>query len=423
VDDTSYTEWEAGYKRNTTNDEYRQKYRAIYEQRVPYETVFRLRPTDGQHPHITTLVPVKNTAGEVAAILCAQRPINELVDAVTPYLSLIFTSVLVMVVVGSLLVAGFLRKSIIKPVETVSEEAQRFAKEHSKGEPLGELSKYSVIQDLSSSIDSMETDMLDYVRRLTAITGERERLKAEMSIAAQIQTDNMPAEFPAFPDRDEFDIYATMEPARGIGGDFYNFFLTDDDHLAMIMADVSGKGVPGALFMMVTNIFLSIRTQMGGTPSEILQFVNERLCEHNKADMFVTVWLGVLEISSGHLVFANAGHEFAALYRKGGAFEILKDRHGFVLGGMEGVRFKDNELTLGRGDKLFLYTDGVPEATNGENQMYTIERMLEALNVSREESPHAILEGVKQSVDAFVGDAPQFDDLTMLCFEMKVNGN
>jgi sigma-B regulation protein RsbU (phosphoserine phosphatase) len=204
-----------------------------------------------------------------------------------------------------------------------------------------------------------------------------------------------------------------------VGGDFYNFFLIDDDHLAFMIGDVSGKGIPAALFMMVTNIVLSNRTLMGGTPAEILAFVNDNICAHNKLDMFVTLWLGIIDLTTGKVLAANAGHEDPAVCRKDGSFELGKTRHGLMAGAMPGIRYRDAEFYLAPGDKVFLYTDGVPEATDGENRMFTLDRMLVTLNTVKNGSPEEILEGVHQEVNAFVGDAPQFDDLTMLCLEYK----
>ena len=422
LDNTSYTEWPLGYERQTTNDEYRAKYRELYEQRADYETVFRLRPGGGIHPHLTTMVPVKNSEGEVTALLCIQRPIREIISTVRPYNAFILISALAMMVLVSVLAATFLRQSVIAPIRKVTEESTRFAREHTKGAPIGELSKYDIIRKLSGSIDSMETDMVNYIENLTAVTAEKERIGAELSIAATIQEDALPDVFPAFPDRHEFDIYAIMDPAKEVGGDFYNYFFVDDDHLALVMADVSGKGVPAALFMMVTNVLISMRTRMGGTPAEILAYMNNSICEHNRASMFLTAWLGILEISTGRLIAANAGHEYPAICRRGGEFEVIREKHGFVLGGMEDMRYRDQEYQLHRGDKLFLYTDGLPEATDHNNQMFSLDRMVQALNEFREESPQAILDGVLKRVDAFVGDAPQFDDLTMLCFEFKAEG-
>ena len=417
VDNSEYTEWEVGHKRDTTNEEYRDKYEAIYEQRSDCETVFRTDPGDGSHPHMTTMVPVKNSEGEVTALLCIQRPIREMVDAIMPYMIMIFIGVALIEILVCILTSRFISKSIIAPVEKVSKEASRFAKENTKSEPLGEISRYDVLKNLAGSIDFMETEMTNYIENLTAVTAERERLGAEISIAAQIQNDALPAVFPPFPDRHEFGIYASMDPARGVGGDFYNFFFIDDDHLALVMADVSGKGIPGALFMMVTNILVTERTKIGGTPAEILSFVNDRHCEHNQAEMFVTVWLGILEVSTGHLIYANAGHEDHTVYRKNGAFEIVKEKHGFVVGGMEGVQYKDYEMQLNKGDKLFLYTDGVPEATDKNDNMFGTGRMVDALNIEPAAGPEQILKNVRQAVDRFVGDAEPFDDLTMLCLE------
>ena len=419
VDDSSYVEWELGYRRDTTNEEYRQKYRAIYEGQAAYETVFRLRTGDGSHPHITTMVPVKNRTGDVAAILCIQRPMREMTEAFEPYFLMILLGVFIMVVIASVLATVFLRRSIIRPVEKVSAETTRFAAENARGEPLGELSRYDVIRDLSLSIDTMEANTERYIQNLTAATAERERIAAELSIAATIQQDTLPDVFPAFPGRDDFDIYAAMIPAKGVGGDFYNFFLIDDDHLALIIADVSGKGIPGALFMMLTNVLISSQAQTGASPADVLAAVNDSLCQHNTADMFVTVWLGFLEIPTERLVYANAGHEYPVLCRKDGRFAVVKAAHGFVVGGMEGMKYENVELQLKPGDKLFLYTDGLPEATDGTGKMYTMERMLEALNENRKGSPRTILEGVRENVAAFTGSAPPFDDLTMLCLELK----
>lgn len=419
VDHSQYTEWEIGHERSTTNDEYRQKYKAIYEQGSAYETVFCLRTGDSAHPHMTTLVPIKNSSGEVTAIICIQRPVREMQAALHPYFLLILIGVILMVLAVSFIVARFMRRSIIKPVEKVSKEAARFAKEHSLGEPLGQISRYNEILELAGSIDSMETDMVKYIKNLTSVTAERERMGAELSIAATIQSDALPDDFPAFPDRHEFDIYALMDPAREVGGDFYNFFLIDDDHLALVMADVSGKGIPGALFMMVTNILLSDRINTGDTPAEVLAAMNNGICEHNQADMFETVWLGILEISTGKIIAANAGHEYPAIFRKDGEFELFKDKHGFVLGGMPGMKYKEYELQLNEGDKLFLYTDGLPEATNIENQMLGTDGMIDALNRYKDGTPKEIIENVQKTVEVFVGEADQFDDLTMLCIEIK----
>ena len=224
----------------------------------------------------------------------------------------------------------------------------------------------------------------------------------------------LPNIYPAFPERSEFDIYATMTPAKEVGGDFYDFFLIDNDHLGMVMADVSGKGVPAALFMMMSKILVNNYALMGGSPAKVLEQVNNQICKNNEEEMFVTVWFGVLEISTGKVTAANAGHEYPILKKAGGEFELFKDKHGFVIGGMDGMRYKDYEFTLEKGGTLFLYTDGVAEATNAQNELFGTDRMIEALNKDADASPTDLLNNMKQAVDEFVGEAPQFDDLTML---------
>ena len=237
-------------------------------------------------------------------------------------------------------------------------------------------------------------------------------------MANQIQTSMLPHIFPAFPNRHEFDIYASMNPAREVGGDFYDFFLIDDDHLCMVIADVSGKGVPAALFMMISKAILQNCAKLGKSPAQILESTNATLCSGNQVEMFVTTWVGILEISTGKITAANAGHEYPALSQRG-PFTLFKDKHGFVVGGMEEAKYREYELYLKPGDRLFLYTDGVPEATDSENRMFGTERMLEALNREWEAAPQTILSNVTKAVNAFVNDAEQFDDLTMLCLEYK----
>ena len=204
-----------------------------------------------------------------------------------------------------------------------------------------------------------------------------------------------------------------------MGGDFYDFFLTDEDHLALVMADVSGKGVPAALFMMVSKALLKNSALTGKSPGEILSSVNETICSNNKMEMFVTVWMGILEISTGKVTAANAGHEYPVICRGDRGFELFKDRHGFVIGGMDGMRYKEYELMLNPGDRLFLYTDGLPEATDADEELFGTDRMIAALNSVVNGTPADILRGVQDEVNFFVGDAEQFDDLTMLCLEYK----
>ena len=419
VDNTNYTEWERGYKRDTTNDEYRRKYKAIYEEGSPCETLFRINTTDGQHPHITTMVPVRNTSGNVAGILCIQRPMSEIVAARRPYIINVAIWTFALSAVAVVVFSLFIRLKFMRPIRKVSKETTRFAKENTKGEPLAGISRFREIQNMAESVDTLETDMVNYIENLTVATAEKERIGTELSLASTIQENSIPNDFPAFPERTDFDIYASMTPAKAVGGDFYNFYMIDDTHLGMVIGDVSGKGVPAALFMMVTNILISEKMHMGGAPEDILESINNEICGRNKADMFVTVWLGILDLTDGTLRAANAGHEYPAIKQPDGGFELLKDKHGLAIGAMEGVKYKGYELQLKPGAKLFVYTDGVPEATDADSGMFGTERMLAALNSEPDASPEGVLNNIRSAVDGFVKGAEQFDDLTMLCFEYK----
>ena len=246
---------------------------------------------------------------------------------------------------------------------------------------------------------------------------ERERITNDLHMANQIQTSVLPHDFPPFPEKKEFELYAMMKPAREVGGDFYDFFLVDDDHLCLVIADVSGKGIPASLFMMNSKVLIKSFASGDNTPAEVLEKVNKEICENNKMEMFVTVWLGILELSTGKMVAANAGHEYPVIGHAEGEFEIIKDRHGFVVGGMEGVKYKDYELQLMPGDKLFVYTDGVPEATNAKNELFGVDRMLEALNADKHAPVEEMLRNVRKAVSEFAAGAEQFDDLTMLAME------
>ena len=423
VDNTNYKPWDLGYERETTNDEYREAYKALYEKKKTHVNIYRTKNLNGTHPHITTLVPITDRKGNVTALMCMQRPMSEFSNSMKSYLTIIAVSTLLICILIGISATGYLRRQFVRPIRKITDESARFAKENTVGDKLGDLSKINELSILAKSIDRMEEDMLSYVNNLTSVTAEKERIGTELSVASNIQENSLPNIFPAFPERAEFDLFATMTPAKEVGGDFYNFFLIDDDHLAFSIADVSGKGVPAALFMMVTNILISERVRMGGTPAEILTFVNNRICEHNTEDMFVTVWLGILEVSTGKITAANAGHDNPAVMHQSGDFEIVENKHGVVVGAMEGIVYKDFEIQLNHGDKIFLYTDGVPEATDKNNNMFGLDNMVVALNKYKENSPEKILEGVNASVEEFVGDAPQFDDLTMLCIELKNKEN
>ena len=287
------------------------------------------------------------------------------------------------------------------------------------------------IEVLARAFANMSEKMRGYVREIVNITSEKQRLDTELSVAADIQLNMLPTQFPAFPDRTEFDLYAVMDPAKEVGGDFYDYFLIDEDHLALVIADVSGKGVPASLFMVISKTLIKNVTLSGlyGSPAEILSDVNDRLCEGNKDDMFVTAWLGILTISTGELISACAGHEYPVFYRRNRGFVLERDPHGLAMGALEGSRYRNAKWRLDPGDLLFLYTDGVPEANNSKEELLGNERMLAALESSMRtakqdaDAAHTdlrrFLRAMRAEIDAFAGETPQFDDLTMLCVEYR----
>ena len=335
--------------------------------------------------------------------------------------SLVFVAVLLAAAIAASV--AVLRRTAIRPLRELSDAATRFAKEDRAftKEDVIELDIRSndEISDLYHEIRSMENRIVDYTEHLTQVTAEKERVSTELRTASSIQEAMLPSIFPAFPDREDFDLYASMTPAKEVGGDFYDFFLIDDTHLAAVIADVSDKGVPAALFMMSSKILINYRAQFGGSPSEILNAVNAEICKNNKSKMFVTVWLGILDLETGVLTCSNAGHEYPIIRGGDGEFRVYKDQHGLVVGAMARSKYRDYEIQMEPGDTIFVYTDGAPEANNANGEFYGMERLTAALNRCAGMSPQGILEGVKADVDAFTGDASQFDDLTMLCLTYK----
>ena len=276
------------------------------------------------------------------------------------------------------------------------------------------------LEDLAHSIMKMDGDLKTYIKELSEFTAEKEKMSAELNVAKSIQTGALPSKFPPFPDKKEFDLYATMTPAKEVGGDFYDFFMVDDDHIALVMADVSGKGIPAALFMMESKILIRSAVQSGLSPSAALIKANEQLLENEDIDFFVTVWLAVVDINTGKGLAANAGHEHPTLKHKNGDYEMVKYKHSLAVATIEGLQFKEHEFELKAGDELFVYTDGVTEATNSDNELFGEERLVDSLNKCKASGPEELLPHIKADIDEFVGDAPQFDDITMLAF--RYNG-
>lgn len=267
---------------------------------------------------------------------------------------------------------------------------------------------------LSDDINSTVVTLKHYIAEAAA------RIDRELEFARSIQHSAIPTVFPPYPGHSEFDIYATMDTAKEVGGDFYDFYFVGENRLGFLIADVSGKGIPAAMFMMTAKTIIKGYAESGKPVDEVFTTANEKLCESNDAGMFVTAWMGVLDTVTGKVEFANAGHNPPLVRHAGGGFEYLRSKPCFILAGMDGIKYRKNEFTLAPGDEIYLYTDGVTEATDSENNLYGEERLLALLNSMGDLSGEEICRAVKADIDAFVGDAPQFDDITMLY--LKYNG-
>lgn len=425
--DGHYDDW----KKNTSvgpellKENYSETYKKIYEGELEYGTIFRTSNLrKGIEPHLTTIVPIYDkpddvTNREVVGLLHIQRPMSELIAGRKPYIVTIVISTVITLAFVCALAGIFIKYQFVKPILTVTEETKRFAKENTKNELKEKKnSRILEIEELSRAIDKMEDDMIKYINDLTQATTAQKKAMVELNIAKDIQESSVPN---VFPNRKDFDLFAYMSPAKEVGGDFYNFVLIDDIHLGLVMADVSGKGVPAALFMMASNILLSERLRVCAKPSEALAFLNNRICIHNKTNMFVTIWVGILDITTGHVIACNAGHDDPAIYKKKGYFEVAKSKHNLAVGALEEATYEDYEFDIEKGDKIFLYTDGVVEAMNKKDELFGFDRMIEVLNANRGKSPKEIIKHVKLRVDEFANGREQFDDITMLCVELKDN--
>ncbi|MCM1328969.1 MAG: SpoIIE family protein phosphatase [Ruminococcus sp.] len=416
--DTGFSRYPLGYTASDLDEKYTENVIKIMTEGGRAEKyLYSYSKESGAHT--TAAIDVKNSDGEIIAMLCVEKPMTRLEDARNTYVLHVILWTLTAIALFIAVYTLILRRGVITPIITVTNEAERFADDNTSSDALLKIKQKDEIGILARAVEKMERDIVEYTQNLTAVTAEKERVNTELSVAARIQANMLPSIFPAFPEREEFDIYAAMNPAKEVGGDFYDFFMVDERHLAVVMADVSGKGVPAALFMVIGKTLIKDHTQPGKDLGEVFTEVNELLCESNSEGLFITAFEGVLDLTSGEFRFVNAGHEIPFICKKGGKFEPYKVRAGFVLAGMEGMRYKCGETRLEPGDKIFQYTDGVTEATNSDNELYGMERLTAILGENSELPPSALLTKIKDDIDRFVGEAPQFDDITMLCLEYK----
>ncbi len=279
------------------------------------------------------------------------------------------------------------------------------------------LTRAAILLGLSFICTTLAERTRRLLERQAKDSEERQRIETELDVANRIQADMLPCIFPAFPERPEFDIYAVMNPAKEVGGDFYDFFMVDEQHLAVVIADVSGKGIPAALFMVIGKTLIKDHTKPDISLGAVFSEVNDLLCDANSEGLFITAFEGVLDLVTGEFHFVNAGHEIPFIAREGEDYEPYRIKPGFVLAGMENMKYQAGSIQLAPGDKIFQYTDGVTEAMNGKEELYGMERLGSVLRMNTAKKPEELLAAVKADVDVFAGGAPQFDDITMLCVE------
>lgn len=368
------------------------------------------------------VMPREDVVAPAAAIsehiIAETNQVTSAVSSMTAIMLVFFALAIVAIIIVVMAATRVQSHRLTDPIRVLTEGAKMIGSGDLDHEI--NISSGDELEILGDTINHMTVSLKEYMNNLAAITADRERIAAELGVATTIQASMLPCIFPAFPDREEFHIFADMHPAKEVGGDFYDFFLTDPDHLWVVIADVSGKGVPAALFMVIAKTLIKNQAGFGGQPGEVLTVVNSQLCENNDAGMFVTCFVGMLDIPSGRFTFANAGHNAPLLCRADENYEWLKTKPGFVLAGLDGMKFESNETTLHKGDRLFLYTDGVTEALNPAEELYGDDRLYQTLNRAdvKQKPIEDVLQAVKDDIGVFAQDAEQADDITMLLLEI-----
>ena len=399
------------------------------------------KSSNGRYGYLyTTSDALLDSNGRTVAYICVDVPMEDVIQHLINFLKSV---ALVLGILTAVLLVVFLiitSKTIVEPILLLNLAASHLAEGMQKaqltqtkpkddpendvkdhGEIFAGLNLRSTdeIGDLHKSLIQMERSSRLFFTEMISATSEKERIRTELSIANSIQEGMLPVMFPHFAEKAESDLFAYMNPAKEVGGDFYDFFYTDSRHLALVIADVSGKGVPGALFMMIGKSMIKNRMLQGGTPADVMFDINNQLCENNPNEMFITIWLGVIDLTTGEVCAVNAGHEYPMITGEDGQFRLFTDPHGFVCGGFPNMPYENYSFRLPKGGRIFVYTDGVAEATSVSDELFGMERIEESLNRHKDATMADLIHGVTEDLDAFVGEAEQFDDITMLSFQYK----
>ena len=408
--------FELGYFEVYTEESFNTSAKKVFEKG---EVIVRHTLKTRSGSHITAMLPVYDSKGEVAAVIGAQKSIQPFVDARWSFINFMIAVEFGLGFVFALVFTLYFNKTFIKPITLITKETDHFSSYGGKpSDILLSVKNRDELGTLAHSVHQMEHDVYKNIAELTKVTAEKERISTELSVAAKIQSDMLNKDYPPFPLRKDFELFASMSPAKEVGGDLYDYLLLDDDHLMITVGDVSGKGVPAALFMGKCKVLLDFYAYLKLPPAEIFNRANIQLCRGNESELFVTCWLGIYTFSTNELVFVNAGHPYP-VFEHEGQCTFLKTKPNFVLGGMDSIKYEEHTVKLEKGDKLFVYSDGVTEAVNAKEELFGDERLLNAVISARGLSAPETLEKIRSAIDTFAGNTEQFDDITMLSFELK----
>lgn len=371
---------------------------------------------------ISVWAPVFDNNGDIRLVVEADYYLDDIYHDINSFMLQIAAVLLLCAAVIILFMLIHVRKGVIEPLSSLYNTVEHYdhgvIKIDEKDYPYND-----ELRQLADSFVMMAERIENYTEEVKRVVAEKERIGAELSVATGIQASMLPNKFPAFPDRDEIDIYAIMKPAKEVGGDFYDMFFVDESHLAIVVADVSGKGVPAALFMVIGKTLIKDHTNVGDNLGEVFYEVNNLLCDNNSEQMFITAYEAVIDLKTGRVDYVNAGHEHPFLLQRveDGEYAYVEQKTNpqFVLAGMEGIPYTAASFEMKPGDRLVQYSDGVPEATDAKEELYGMARLNEYLNKNRDLAPKPLLEGLLEDINVFVGEAPQFDDITMLCLDFK----
>lgn len=404
-------------KRANPNLQYHPVLTKIYSERLRSDELEKKEEEGRTGYDYNEYIPVFTSDGSIYIISFCQyaESISDRITSRIYYMIIIL--VIVLIIATVLMVLAFYRV-LLAPVSLLQQQIRKYTEDKDDSrlvEALSTIVNENEIGQLTKDISRLATELSRHTDEVVKLSAKNERIETELGLARRIQMAALPKEIPVF-ENNNFEIAAGITPAKEVGGDFYDYFKLDDDHLAIMIADVSGKGVPAAMFMMLSHICIKNMARTISEPDRLLECVNEILLERNEAEMFVTIWFGILEISTGIIKCVNAGHENPAIGTDNEGFKLYTSKHGFVLAGMSGIKYKTETIQMKKGEALFLYTDGVPEATNADRELFGTDRMLTALNKSNG-SCDDMIQSVTRDIEQFVGEAAQFDDLTMVCIK------